>query len=212
MRFCTGFSAVLAAILLAACSGTTPPSGGKAGQKEPPPPPRITAFYPSEPVAERGRPVLLCYGVENATSVRLTPPVQETLPPLPSRCVSVTLTRETSYTLTATSATGAAASQTLTLRVCEPRAAAARADEPAAGGLITTFAASADSVAAGQPTTVCYATRGAAKVEVRPSPGAPLPPARGCFIVRPSRSTTYTLTATSDSGQTESQAVNVRVR
>lgn len=210
MRFCTAFSAVLWAILLAGCSGA-PPAGEKAGQKEPPPPPRITNFYPSEPVAERGRPLLLCYGVENAVSVRLEPPVKETLRPLPGRCVSVTLTRQTTYTLTATSAAGASVSESLTLRVRAPRAAT-RAPVGPGGGLITSFAASAETVAAGQPATICYTTEGASRVAVQPWPGVALPPRQGCFIARPSRTTTYTLTANGPSGATESQTVRVRVR
>jgi hypothetical protein len=58
----------------------------------------------------------LCYGVEDATAVRIDPPV-EALKPFASRCLSVSPAATTRYTLTATGASGAEVSRSLTLTV-----------------------------------------------------------------------------------------------
>ena len=65
----------------------------------------ILTFYASPSVVRRGEEATLCYGVSNAKKVTLEP---QSNPVWPSeeRCVSVTPSKTTTYTLTATDATG----------------------------------------------------------------------------------------------------------
>ncbi|HXX19852.1 MAG TPA: hypothetical protein VEJ46_10645 [Candidatus Acidoferrum sp.] len=65
----------------------------------------ILTFYASPSLVRRGEDSTLCYGVSNAKSVTLQP---QSSPVWPSqgRCVDVTPSKTTTYTLTATDAAG----------------------------------------------------------------------------------------------------------
>lgn len=69
----------LAVVMFAGCS---------APQKQPDPkpaapaPPKITHFYASPGVVPPGESFLMCYGVENARTVKLSPPVETITPSL----------------------------------------------------------------------------------------------------------------------------------
>jgi hypothetical protein len=76
----------------------------------------ILAFYATPPAIRRGETAQLCYGVSNAASVRLDPPV-EALRPSYSRCVDVSPRKDTTYTLTAGDAQGQSKTATVLLRV-----------------------------------------------------------------------------------------------
>src|SRR4051812_41733652 len=95
--------AAAAALTLAGCSHSAPPSA------TPPtaPPPRITQFYSTTPQLARGEKGMVCYGVENANAVWLTPPRQELSAAL-ARCIEVSPAETTTYTLTAEGAGGSA--------------------------------------------------------------------------------------------------------
>ena len=80
---------------------------------------RILTFYATPGVVPEGDRTLLCYGVENASSVRIEPPVEDLHPAL-SRCFWVKPERTTTYRLRAESADGTKASLSLTVRV-EPK-------------------------------------------------------------------------------------------
>lgn len=77
---------------------------------------KIISFYASPGMLARGERALLCYGVENATAVRLEPPVDRVWPSL-SRCVEVAPNQDTRYTLTAQDAEGHTATESFVLRV-----------------------------------------------------------------------------------------------
>ena len=80
---------------------------------------KILNFYTVErPV--RGEPFLVCYGVLNAVSVKLEPPLAEVAPVL-SRCVEVTLHKETQLTLRAHGKNGEEVAASFVLGVNEPR-------------------------------------------------------------------------------------------
>jgi len=66
-------------------------------------------------VAAGGR-VLMCYGVSNATAVKIEPEV-EPLKPALQHCLEVFPKKTTSYTLTASDGNGNTKSKTLTIRV-----------------------------------------------------------------------------------------------
>ena len=77
---------------------------------------KILNFYASKGVLARGEEVRLCYGVANAKTVRLDPPVERVWPSL-ARCFEVSPKRETRYTLTAEDEHGRTESQSIVLQV-----------------------------------------------------------------------------------------------
>ncbi|MGE5647046.1 MAG: hypothetical protein ACM336_14765 [Acidobacteriota bacterium] len=199
-----------AALWLAGCSSEPrSESAGPAGSK--PAPVKILQFYASPAAVGRGDTVSLCYGVENAASVRLEPDVASIFPS-PNRCVQFAPRETASYTLIAGGRAGQGeARQSLEIRV-GPRASA---KPPAAAGgeaaLIETFTASAEQVAPGRPVTICYIVRGADSVKLDPPPAPVELSERACISVRPTRTQTYTLTATGK-GRTERRQLVVRVK
>src|ERR1700720_1370099 len=91
-------------LLLVVAAGTAcsrpPKSAAKTAEAV-----RITQFYADSSSVARGQRVLLCYGVENAKTVRLDPPGQELSAAL-ARCVEATPSADTTYTLPAGGADG----------------------------------------------------------------------------------------------------------
>jgi len=64
----------------------------------------ILAFYASPLVIKRGDSASLCYSVSNAKSVSLAPPSDVSIWPSYERCVTLSPSKTTTYTLTATDA------------------------------------------------------------------------------------------------------------
>jgi hypothetical protein len=77
---------------------------------------KITQFYTSKQEAARGESILVCYGVENARSVRIEPPIEEHLPPLPGKCFPFSPHRTTTLKLVAEGQTGGEATASITVR------------------------------------------------------------------------------------------------
>ena len=76
----------------------------------------IQNFYASPGEIRRGQAVELCYGVANAKTVTLEPQSNPVWPSY-SRCVSVTPTKTTIYTLTIADAVGNTKTGTLEVKV-----------------------------------------------------------------------------------------------
>lgn len=76
----------------------------------------IQSFYASPGNIRRGESVQLCYGVANAKTVKLEPQSNPVWPSY-SRCVDVTPTKSTTYTLTIADVAGNTKSQTLEVKV-----------------------------------------------------------------------------------------------
>ena len=76
----------------------------------------IQTFYASPAVIHRGQATQLCYGVANAKTVTLEPQSNPVWPSY-SRCVDVTPTKTTTYTLTIVDAAGHTQTQTLEVKV-----------------------------------------------------------------------------------------------
>ena len=76
----------------------------------------IQNFYAMPGNIRRGESVQLCYGVANAKTVTLEPQSNPVWPSY-SRCVEVSPTKTTSYTLTIADASGHTLSQSLTVTV-----------------------------------------------------------------------------------------------
>ena len=157
----------------------------------------------------QGQAVTLCYGVEDAVAVRLTPPVEE-LKPGYNHCFQATPERTTKFTLLAEGADGSTALQSVTVELKAPPAVPPPpAPIPA---LITMFVASASEASAGMPVTLCYGAPEAKSVSIEPAVQPLKPTRRNCFIVKPAQTTTYTITARAPDGYVETAQVTVKIR
>ena len=77
---------------------------------------KILNFYASPGIVQRGGSGLLCYGVANASEVRIEPRVEPVKPAL-SRCIQISPAADTSYTLTAQDAAGHTLTQSVQVLV-----------------------------------------------------------------------------------------------
>lgn len=77
---------------------------------------KILQFYTTGGEIAAGHKALLCYGVVNATAVRLDPAVESVWPAV-SRCFEVRPSRTTRYTLTAEGADHASVSESVEIVV-----------------------------------------------------------------------------------------------
>jgi hypothetical protein len=79
----------------------------------------ILGFNTAEKEVSPGGRVLMCYGVSNATAVKIEPEVEPIKPAL-QHCLEVFPKKTTDYTLTASDGKGNTQSKTLTIRVRVP--------------------------------------------------------------------------------------------
>jgi hypothetical protein len=79
-------------------------------------PVRILQFYASVGSVTMGQKAQLCYGVENARSVRISPSVSGAYPS-PNRCLEIVPERTTHYMILAEGFDGRVATQSFTLPV-----------------------------------------------------------------------------------------------
>jgi hypothetical protein len=77
---------------------------------------KILMFYANPPAIRPGEKTLLCYGVSNATAVRIDPPVDGVGPAI-SQCVEARPRADTTYTLTAEGSDKSRETGTLTVAV-----------------------------------------------------------------------------------------------
>ena len=175
-----------------------------------------------------GEAVRLCYDVANATRVRIDPDIGE-VGVLRQDCVSATPVKTTTYMLTAHGSTEERVRRTLLVLVGVAASPESLPEEPGAAPLksaldapagnpppappvpqasvtdrasILIFTARPGSIAAGGPTQLCYAVRGAFRVRIEPDIGAVNPASTlTCLRVAPARTTTYGLTAYGRDGQ-----------
>jgi hypothetical protein len=87
-----------------------------------PGPVRILQFYANVGSVKAGEKAMLCYGVENAKSVRIAPPVAGAFP-ASKRCLEIVPQHTTHYTILAEGFDGRVAVRSLTLAVRRPPAA-----------------------------------------------------------------------------------------
>lgn len=185
-----------AAFLLAACSRTPPPPRHEA---KAPSPARITQFYASPPQIARGEKSLLCYGVENAKTVWMSPPRRELSAAL-SRCVDIEPSETTTYTVTA-EGEGAPAKQEVTVTVGAPK--------PAGPKIIEVRVTSLD-IKRGEAVSICYKVSNARSVRIEPAT-TPSDTNPNCGIAHPDRTTTYTVTAAGAAGGQDQERVTIKV-
>ena len=143
---------------------------------------KIVQFYANVGSISKGESALLCYGVENAKSVTITPLGEPVVPAL-TRCLEVAPQHTTHYTIMAEGFDGKVATQSLTLPVSAL---------PATPPSILHFAGTKQG---GRMVKLCYQVANAEQVTFDPAVLPPTTAPVGCFGVEPSKTTTYTLTA-----------------
>ncbi|MEX2260821.1 MAG: hypothetical protein WD696_02660 [Bryobacteraceae bacterium] len=160
-------------------------------------PARITQFYASPPNIGRGEKTLLCYGVESAKSVSLTPP-EETVWPAATRCFDVSPSATATYTLTAEDSQGRKASQAVTVTVgpARPR--------------IVSVDVSSLAVKSGDSVRICFQVANAKSVTVAPL-SFRTKDQKGCTMHAPAKTTTYTVSALGEGGAKDTETFTVNV-
>jgi type IV pilus biogenesis protein CpaD/CtpE len=185
-------------LLLSACS--PPASAPPKKAAEPQAAVKITQFYASPQQIGKGEKTLLCYGVENATAVRLSPPVEKVWPAM-SRCIEITPAETTKYTLTAEGAQGHSVSQSTEVNI------------GAAKAKIIEVNVSALEVTRGTAVRVCYTARNGVAVDAGPGTFVTnRNPDKGCISEIPQATTTYHVTITGRGGDKDTEQVTVKVR
>lgn len=195
-------------IFLGACS---PAPQREAVRAVPVEPVKITSFYPTETMVAPDAPATLCYGVENAAAVRLTPPVEPVWPAM-SRCFTVNPRVATKFTLTAVGKDGKEVSLTTELKVGRRKTTAPAAAASNDGPRILFLLAPSPEIPAGLPATLCYGVAATTKVTMDPDVGPIEPKEKFCATVKPEKTTTYTLTAADESGKSARQSLTIRVK
>ena len=166
---------------------------------------KVLQFYSAAQAVEPRGKTLLCYGVENAVSVRIVPDVEPIKPAL-SRCVEVAPARTTEYRLTAEAPGQAPATASATIQVIRGAARPAPSVTGPRGPRIVAFrlGEKRDGV-----TLLCYEVEGAEAVSVEPAALPRTSALRGCFGVAQNSGVTYTLRAYGPNGQTVRQALTL---
>ena len=77
---------------------------------------KVLSFYASPTEVRRGSRALVCYGVSNATEVRIEPVAGETWPST-GRCMEITAAKDTEYKMIARDSAGHEETRTLNLHV-----------------------------------------------------------------------------------------------
>lgn len=78
----------------------------------------FTTFYASDAQITPGHSTQLCYGVINAKTVKIDPPIEQ-LHPTERHCLDIAPKKTTTYTITADNGAGQTKSLSLTVRVKE---------------------------------------------------------------------------------------------
>jgi len=164
---------------------------------------RILQFYARDGEMIEGHPTVLCYGVLNARSVRIEPPVEGVSPSL-NRCVEVSPAADTRYTLTAEGTDGRQASESFVLHVKPDVETYPR---------ITTFRVAQQRVDNGRAVfLLTFSDVNAEEVAIDPAVFPALHRApNGQFWVAPEATTTYTLTVTGTRGRKARRQLTVQV-
>jgi hypothetical protein len=162
-------------------------------------PVRITQFYAPSSIA-RGEKTNLCYGVENARSVRISPEVEKIGPAL-ARCIPVSPVKTTTYTLAATDAAGHEVPQTVNVSVGPPLPR------------IVEVSINKTTARPGENIVLCYKAANAVSVDAGPGNYLTVhDPSHGCLSHKPAETTTYHVRVKGAGGQTDTEQVTVNVK
>lgn len=154
----------------------------------------------------------ICYGVENAVSLILDPPVEELTPSI-NRCFEAPVPRETEFKLTVRGAGGDEATASFTVAVSKDAGGPPRAESPSTGPVIASFTAEPSQISSGAPPVkLCYQAANAQSVTVEPKVADLGGALMGCFYAPTEKTTTYALTAHGAGGSQDVKRVTVTVR
>jgi hypothetical protein len=165
---------------------------------------KILQFYAREGAITEGESTVICYGVVNAKSVKIEPPVSGVQVAL-SNCVSAQPEHDTQYTLTAEGNDGKTVTAAFTLAV-KP--------EPDSIPRITAFQVVKHSLELGHHYfTIAFRFQNARQVSIDPPVFSPLEDSApfGQFVVVPEATTTYTLTVVGKKGRKATRKLTVEV-
>jgi hypothetical protein len=151
----------------------------------PPGTPQIIRFEANPVSIAPGQSSTLSWTTTGATTVTISPTVGSVTV---NGSTQVTPAQTTTYTLTATSSDGKSVSAPVQVIVA-----------PANIPQILTFVANPQTIDAGQSSQLCWQVSGATNIQIDPGVGTNLN-ANDCATVKPSVTTTYTLTATNAQG------------
>lgn len=185
----------LAAIILLGC-GKSAPTVTASGEKKQVEHAKVTQFYAPQPLLPKGLKGTLCYGVENAKKVELSPAVEEVWPSL-SHCIEIAPKVKTKYTLTAYGDDGSKDTKTVDVNVGAPPPK------------LFDLSVNATDVKPGEKVTVCFKLENVR--DVKASPGK-LDRHYNCIFDNPKKTTTYRIRAIGGDGQEDSGSVTVKVR
>ena len=188
-------------LLIAYCvsCGNTGKVARRAAEKATEDPVRITQFYATRPAIPRGEDLLLCYGVENATAVRITPPVEQIGPAL-SRCFTISPKQTTTFTLIAEDRKAKTSSQSVTVKVTPPLPH------------FTDLSISSKDVAPGELVAFCFKASDATAVRGGPGNFRLGGSAAGdCLLDHPQKTTDYRIVIEGAGGQTDDAKITVTV-
>jgi K319-like protein/OmpA family protein len=158
--------------------------------------PQVVTFVATPQNIDAGQSTQLCWQVTNATSISITPGVGTNLSA--NDCAAVSPTTTTTYTLTATNATGQIQANA-TVNVGQVR-------------ILSFNASPVFSAKSGDPVTLSWTTSNATSVVLVGNVQPQVLPVNGTVVVNPITNTTFTLTAYGPGGQTVSVTIEVFVR
>jgi hypothetical protein len=165
---------------------------------------KITQFFARDVAIVEGQSTVLCYGVLNAKSVRIDPPVGDVYPAL-NRCVDVAPQHDTKYTVTAVGNDGQTATAEFTLAV--------KADVESLPR-VTSFRVTKHTIEQGKHyVTIAFEFANARTVTIDPPVFSTLENSApfGQWVVTPDKTTTYTLTVMDKRGRKASKQLTVEV-
>lgn len=163
------------------------------------------SFFRADPASiTKGESTTLSWKVEGARAINITPGVGDL--PLEQTFVAVKPAEDTEYTLTATGADG------------KQVPAKAKVDVGLGQAKVDLFTAAPAAITKGEQATLTYSVQNAKRIVIKASDGRVIreiavsqPSVTGSVSDAPDKTTTYTLTASNDSGQI-TQAASVEVR
>jgi len=160
---------------------------------------RILQFYATSGVVIAGQRGIVCYGVQNAKSVRMEPAVEVLYPAL-AHCFWVEPRQDTTYKLIAEGMDGRQATESFTVQV-----------KPAPPSILF-IAVSDKEIRRGEPVTMCYGVAHANSVRLEPLRLSLPPSPKNCSRFYPPATLKYTLIASGVEGQTDRETFTVKVR
>ncbi|PWU01795.1 MAG: hypothetical protein C5B51_21985 [Terriglobia bacterium] len=158
--------------------------------------PQVVTFVATPQNIDAGQSTKICWQVTNSTNISITPGVGTNLNA--NDCATVSPAVTTTYTLTATNATGQIQAN-VTVNVGQVR-------------ILSFIATPVYSTKAGDPVTLSWTTSNATSVVLVGDVSPQTLPVNGTVVVNPTTNTTYTLTAYGPGGQTVSVTIEVFVR